>query len=69
MEKPTLEQLRIERGPDKESSAWRWIGFLVLATTHSRHHLRNGYRFDRRPLSGGPCREATSLHRLAGTLI
>jgi len=31
MEKPTLEQLRIERKPDKESSAWRWIGFLVLA--------------------------------------
>lgn len=31
MEKPTLEQLRIERRPDRESSAWRWIGFVVLA--------------------------------------
>ena len=30
MEKSTLDQLRIERRPESEPSAWRWLGPLIL---------------------------------------
>ena len=31
MEKPNLDQLRIERRPEKESSSWRWAIIIILA--------------------------------------
>jgi RND family efflux transporter MFP subunit len=31
MEKPTLDQLRIERKPERNSSAWRWLVAVILA--------------------------------------
>jgi RND family efflux transporter MFP subunit len=31
MEKPSLDQLRIERRPEKESSSWRWPVIMILA--------------------------------------
>jgi len=30
MEKPTLDQLRIERRPEKDSTGWRWLGLGIL---------------------------------------
>jgi uncharacterized protein YpmB len=30
MEKPGLDQLRIERRPERESSSWRWAIILIL---------------------------------------
>ena len=31
MEKPSLDQLRIERKPENETSSWRWPVILILA--------------------------------------